>query len=596
MMDSMTSHQKKRFVSILTLVILGLGIPVLALEATYNPGAPWPAVDGLGRVLPTAEEVGPVKANRFVGIFYFLWIGQHGPAHQGPFDVAHIMAADHQALTKPASPLWGPEGAFHFWSEPLYGYYRSEDPWVIRRHAQLLSDAGIDVLIFDATNAFTYRKVYETLGRVFTEIRAHGGRTPQFAFMLNSRAGKTARKIYDDLYAPGLFRDLWFIWQGRPLMLCDPEQADEELKAFFTLRKAHWPFTQVNTPYAWHWEAVYPQVYGYTDDPNVPEQVNVSIAQNLRQSDGKVTPMSQGDARGRSFHNRALDTLPGSVNWGHNAQEQWTRALELDPPFVMVTGWNEWVAGRYKDAQRPVMFVDQFDQQCSRDIEMVRGLHQDNYYWQLVANVRRYKGMLPLPAVAGPRTISLDQSFAQWQDVQPEFRDHLHETQARDHRGVGKTHYKNITGRNDLRLFKVAHDQQNVYFYAQTRASISSWQDPNWMMLLIDTDQDMDTGWQGYDFVVNRAVKSATRTVLEKHRHAWHWQSMAEIDYRVKGRELHLCLPRALLGLSGEGGPVQLDFKWIDNWQHCGDVMDMYLSGDTAPEGRFKYRYQGASP
>ena len=306
--------------------------------------------------------------------------------------------------------------------------------------------------------------------------------------------------------------------------------------------------------------------------------------------------MSQGDARGRSFHNRALDTLPGSVNWGHNAQEQWTRALELDPPFVMVTGWNEWVAGRYKDAQRPVMFVDQFDQQCSRDIEMVRGLHQDNYYWQLVANVRRYKGMLPLPAVAGPRTISLDQSFAQWQDVQPEFRDHLHETQARDHRGVGKTHYKNITGRNDLRLFKVAHDQQNVYFYAQTRASISSWQDPNWMMLLIDTDQDMDTGWQGYDFVVNRAVKSATRTVLEKHRHAWHWQSMAEIDYRVKGRELHLCLPRALLGLSGEGGPVQLDFKWIDNWQHCGDVMDMYLSGDTAPEGRFKYRYQGASP
>ena len=101
---------------------------------------------------------------------------------------------------------------------------------------------------------------------------------------------------------------------------------------------------------------MYPQVYGYTDDPNVPEQVNVSIAQNLRQSDGKVTPMSQGDARGRSFHNRALDTLPGSVNWGHNAQEQWARALELGPPFVMVTGWNEWVAGRYKDAKLGASF------------------------------------------------------------------------------------------------------------------------------------------------------------------------------------------------------------------------------------------------
>ena len=38
----------------------------------------------------------------------------------------------------------------------------------------------------------------------------------------------------------------------------------------------------VNTPYAWHWEATYPQPYGYTDDPKKPEQVNVSVAQNLR--------------------------------------------------------------------------------------------------------------------------------------------------------------------------------------------------------------------------------------------------------------------------------------------------------------------------
>lgn len=591
----MTSHRKRSLVPTLALVILGLCIPTLSGRTTDNPGVPWPAVDALGRILPTADEVGPVKAGRFVGIFYFLWIGQHGAPDQGPFDVSEIMAEDPQALDKPTSPLWGPEGAFHFWSEPLYGYYRSEDPWVIRRHAQLLSNAGIDVLIFDATNAFTYRKVYETLGRVFTELRAQGERTPQFAFMLNSSAGKTARKLYDDLYAPGLYRDLWFIWQGRPLMLCDPAQADADVKAFFTLRKAHWPFTQVNTPYAWHWEAVYPQVYGYTDDPNAPEQVNVSIAQNLRQSDGKVTPMSQGDARGRSFHNRALDTLPGAVNWGHNAREQWTRALELDPPFVMVTGWNEWVAGRYKDAQRPVMFVDQFDQQCSRDIEMVRGLHQDNYYWQLVANVRRYKGMVAPPAAAVPRTIDRGQAFNQWERVPPVFCDHLLETRARDHRGVGKTHYRNSSGRNDLQVHKVAHDKQHVYFYAQTREPMSPWQDPNWMMLLIDTDQDTDTGWQGYDFVVNRVVKRATHTVLERHVEGWTWQPVAEVGFRAESRQLHLALPREVLGLSTDDGSVHLDFKWIDNWQHCGDVMDMYLSGDTAPEGRFRFRYHGAS-
>ena len=57
--------------------------------------------------------------------------------------------------------------------------------------------------------------------------------------------------------------------------------------------------------------------------------------------------MSSGDARGRSFHDGGLDPSPGAVDRGYNFQEQWKRACELDPPFVMVTGWNEWIAGRF---------------------------------------------------------------------------------------------------------------------------------------------------------------------------------------------------------------------------------------------------------
>jgi hypothetical protein len=38
---------------------------------------------------------------------------------------------------------------------------------------------------------------------------------------------------------------------------------------------------------------------------------------------------------------------------------------------------------------------------------------------------------------------------------------------------------------------------------------------------------------------------------------------------------------------------LSLDFKWADNVQSPGDVMDLYTSGDTAPEGRFMYRYVG---
>ena len=31
--------------------------------------------------------------------------------------------------------------------------------------------------------------------------------------------------------------------------------------------------------------------------------------------------------------------------------------------------------------------------------------------------------------------------------------------------------------------------------------------------------------------------------------------------------------------------------KWIDNTQHPGDILDLYIHGDTAPGGRFRYRY-----
>ena len=372
-----------------------------------------------------------MRSDRFVGLFYFLWHDNPGGKRHdgdGPYDVSKILARDPGALEKPDSPLWGPKGAAHYWGEPLYGYYQSTDPWVLGRHARLLSAAGIDTLIFDTTNGPTYPEVYSRLCEVFTQVRGSGGRTPQIAFMVNTKAGETARRIYLDLYKPGRFRDLWFFWQGKPLLICDPKQADAELRSFFTLRRAHWPFTQVNTPYAWHWEAAYPQVYGYTIDAERPEQVNVSVAQNLRARDGQVTNMSAGNARGRGFHDGQTDHSQSAINGGLNFAEQWERAIALDPPFVMVTGWNEWIAGRFGEPGKRVQFVDQFNQEFSRDIEPMRGGHADHYYYQLVAGVRRFKGVAPLPQPSLPKTITLDRGFDQWNDVNPTFNDAIGET------------------------------------------------------------------------------------------------------------------------------------------------------------------------
>ena len=561
-------------------------------SAPINPGTPWPATDALGRAVPTSPEVGPPRRDRFVGIFYFLWLNERrnrAPQYEGPYDVSKILARDPDVLRKPDSPLWGRMGQAHYWGESLYGYYLSDDPWVLRRHAHLLADAGIDTLIFDTTNAVTYKRVYLKLCEVFAQVRAQGGRAPQIAFMVNTKAGETAREIYEDLYKPNLHSDLWFRWGGKPLMICDPAATDAELREFFTLRRAHWPFEMIDTPYAWHWEAAYPQPYGFTDDPAKPEQVNVSVAQNLRAEDAKVCNMSSGQARGRSFHDGKMDRTPGAVNHGHNFAEQWRRARELDPPFVMVTGWNEWIAGRFERPGEPVAFVDQFDQEFSRDIEPMRGGHGDNYYYQLVANVRRHKGAPPLPTASAPKTIDVAGGFDQWQDVGPDFNDHLNETLPRDFPGAGGLHYRNHTGRNDLAVMKVARDERSVYFYARTQKPLTPSTEPAWMWLMIDADGDAKTGWQGYDFIVNRATVDGAAW-LERHAgDGWNWSKVAKVVSRADGNQLHLAISREAIGTADDSRGF--NFKWADHLQHPGDVMDFYLSGDVAPEGRFAYRY-----
>ena len=245
--------------------------------------------------------------------------------------------------------------------------------------------------------------------------------------------------------------------------------------------------------------------------------------------------MSSGDARGRSFHDGRMESAPGAVNHGYNFQEQWQRAFDLTPPFVMVTGWNEWIAGRWGQPGGPLVFVDQFDQANSRDIEPMKGGHGDNYYWQLVANVRRFKGAPALPSASQPKTIRIDRGFEQWHDVAPEFADHVGETAPRDHDGAAGLHYANRTGRNDLAACKVARDSRNVYFYVRAREAITPSSGTNWMWLLIDADQNPATGWEGFDYIINRTIENG-KTWLEKNEGGWHWKKIAAAAQPGRGK------------------------------------------------------------
>ena len=75
--------------------------------------------DAVGRFF---DSYGDMDSEKYVGIFYFLWTGQHGSASE---DISKLSLEEIKKDTH--------VGVHHYWTEPLYGYYNSEDPWVFRR-------------------------------------------------------------------------------------------------------------------------------------------------------------------------------------------------------------------------------------------------------------------------------------------------------------------------------------------------------------------------------------------------------------------------------------------------------------------------------
>jgi len=561
----------------------------------------WVATDALGRSLPLYEQTGPPRPNKAVGIFYFLWLGQHGDL--GPFDISRILAADPKAMDDPNHPSWGPLQAPHHWGESIFGYYVSDDEAVLRKHAQMLADAGVDMVVFDVTNQLTYPRSWQALCRVWDAVRRDGNRTPQIAFLCPFwDPAKVVRDLWDQLYSRNQYPDLWFRWEGRPLLLADRDKLvpdrDGAILEFFTFRKPQPDYFQGPTgPNQWGWLEVYPQ-HVFTNAAGAAEEMTVGVAQNA--VDGRLSVLSNPRSHGRSFHDGSQPGPDGQDFSGRNAAEQWQRALAVDPAFIFITGWNEWIAGRFGSpsgfyADGPVAFVDEFNQEYSRDIEPMAGGHGDSYYYQMVSQIRRFKGARALAPIR-PRPIRIDGRFEDWTQVEPEFRDTIGDPVHRDHPGWGKgTRYVNQTGRNDIVAVKVSFDLQAVYFYVRTRQPLTPCTDPNWMLLFLDTDGKATNGWLGYDFVVNRKGVKPDSTTLERHAgHGYRWESVCSLRYRTAGNELELAIPRAAIGLTTL--PASLDFKWADDIQQTGLWSDFTLNGDAAPNDRFNYRARLVAP
>ncbi|MCQ2429376.1 MAG: hypothetical protein MJ192_03490 [Clostridia bacterium] len=575
----------------------------------------WVGTDDEGRL--TAAGTGAVNDKK-VGIFYFLWHDTTDPNGSNPlFDHTKTyydggLDALHEVMTQ------GNLGFAHYWAEPYFGYYRSNDEWVIRKHTMQLTAAGVDFWFIDATNGLTYENNYETILKVWSKMRAEGYKTPQICFHCGNNDDVAPRSFYalwNNLYSVGRYEEFWFLQDGKPLIFMPKKllkSLDKETQDFFTVRQS-WANTNdawykgAHGRSCWPWADMYPQKPGLDASGNVEQMIVMS---------GFWVNGSYGTNAGRSYHDGKQPSIDksqmgfdlvdaGESGKGYAFEEQFDYAIGVDPGVIMVVGWNEWWAGRWEagaalgqtiansytvvddNTWKRNYFVDNFNPEYSRDVEPVKGLYNDNYYYQLAQNIRQFKGARAVEAAFGRRPIDMTGSVGQWYSVGPEFRDYTGDTARRDSWSyVGSFHYVNKSGRNDFGTMKVSRYGDDVWFYAECADDVTAAEGSNWMNLFIDADLDAKTGWYGYDYVINRDRDGSTCSVMRFRDDSWSMEEVGRAEYVVSGKVIQIHVTASLLGL-GE----TFDFKWADNSVDDGDVMKFLDQGDTAPNDRFNYRY-----
>ena len=608
----------------------------------------WVATDDLGRKTPTAADC-PLKSDkpRTVGIFYVTWHTQC--LHDGkPYgsDVTKVLEKAPEAAKDFDHPAW-PNNSYH-WGEPEYGYFLSRDEYVIRHDMSMLADAGVDVIILDVTNAVHYWDEWNVIFKVMTRMKEEGNAVPKFCFWaFNGNVIDVVQKLYDEYYKLPKYQDLWFYWDGKPLLLYNANPSVDanhssggmkvadyspEVKEFFTLRNMWWGYYEwagerfVGTEDNWSFgldlgdsrvaaftpEELTSKHRGRLEEYAVtPAQHAISMIGKSWRKEGGEPELDERDMPRKAFVPFLGEEKETPSQYGIYFQDRWDEALSVDPDFVYLNDWNEWTAGKYRNGRNPagvkerdytfmrrpgnsLYFVDQYNAEFNRTIAPMKGGWTDNYYMQMVENIRRYKGVREIPVNKGFRRIRIDGKFSDWDKVSVEYLDTRGDVVHRDFDGYGDNHYVDTLGRNDIVRCKVASDRRYVYFYVETAseltpASLSPATEPStipftsagldlpqtgstvpesdWMILCVDTDCDPSTGWCGYDLVIPAGSYECKS---------------------VSGNKMELRIPRTAFRSGSRG--LSFDFKWVDNPSKLDNIIDLSTAGDTAPNRRFNYR------
>lgn len=594
----------------------------------------WVATDDLNRTTPTNTETGD-KNGKYVGLFYFL-IHSDDMTSRYVNDVTRFyLEGGVSKVSSKLSSFAGRNGAY--WAEPYFGYYSSHDEWVYRKHAYMLDAAGVDFIFLDVSNNRFYVDQCKILFDTWKAIRDEGGHTPQIAFMYGDMPYTLLNGLYtllDPFYNNPDYKDLLFCWEGKPLLLGNSDTPDKrpwtvssttpqtqaqykqylnqnpEVKEFytnqykdllknnFTVRKC-WAWQAGTYAGYWDWLQESPQALGTNADGKI-EQISVSMGVHAHTNRGRSY------VNGDNAYNKNGDFgfSLGTAQYGKFFSEQFDYALTQEVDMVMITGWNEWYAGVQSTSNQNqtcgqtstpgYYMVDQMSPEYSRDGEPMRlrdGVgFGDNYYYQMVSYIRRFKGLDAAPNTVNGGSLSTA-APAEWDKVGPAFTDIVGDTDLRHFASfTSEFMYINGTVRNDLNVAKVSQDSDHMYFHISTATPLITVDDELWMNLYIDADNNSETGWEGFDYVINRSRTDKTVKVEKFVDGKWEFADAGEGEYTLDEYTMTIKVKKSVLG--GKSGELMsVRFKWADNANVEGDIMRFMELGDTAPNDRFMFEY-----
>ena len=571
--------------------------------------------DDFGRTILSVDS--KKDQDRYVGMFFFLTLGQH-TNHSGIYDVDLITEqGTHNEYFTESNDMYSPVGAAHFWGEPVWGYYNSKDPWVIRKQIEMLTMSAIDFIVLDTSNNVLYKQVTDVLFPILLEYQQAGWNVPRVVYYLGKHelAGDLSaiKEAYDNFYGVTAWQSLWFTPNddAKPMIIAPDTvirhlsasaDADErKLSELFDFRYTQWPIDPpVNEPY---FEDGAPWIDFSLPQTSHNGWISLSIAQH---TNVKMSETSGARGRGWTPTRQIMGVWYGqndSENWrqGPNFEAQWKTVLDMDEQqkkqdarFVFLTGWNEWVAEKIDCKDGTYMMCDTFNAEFSRDIEPSRSSGmKDNFFLQTVRNIHadnfnaakhyRYPQATP--------DITRDDADV-WGGVKATYRDFTGECVARDFAAMaGVERYTDNTNRNDIDTVSVAHDEQYLYFRVSCVDDITAYaaNDTSWMNIWLRTANGAGSMLNGYNYVINRGV-SGGKTEIMRCKSASDMKSVGQGDVAVCGNVMIVRVPLQTLNLSA--GNYSFEFKVTDNVTNPEkDLLNLYCTGDAAPIGRLNFSY-----